>query len=148
MNIRHILLTSDLSDESQRAFEPAAAMAREHGAKITILHVVQDVAIAPHGAPLAPPISPPDLGSIIDAAKERLAAQCATFADDIDVHCEVITAPEIAESTSDYAKEHNCDMIMLSTHGRSGFRRFVLGSVAEAILRHAHVPVLCFPRAE
>jgi nucleotide-binding universal stress UspA family protein len=39
-------------------------------------------------------------------------------------------------------------LIALSSHGRSGFRRLVMGSVAEAVLRHARVPVLVFPRQE
>ena len=46
----------------------------------------------------------------------------------------------------DYADEHNYGMIALSSHGRSGFKRLFMGSVAEQILRHAHVPVLVFPK--
>ena len=62
----------------------------------------------------------------------------------IDLEAEA--APNVAEVVCDYADEHGYDLIALSSHGRSGFRRLILGSVAEAILRHAHVPVLVFPR--
>lgn len=148
MKFSHILLTTDLSDESLRAFAPAADLARESGAKLTLLHIVQDVQVAPHGAPLAPPVSAPDVGNLVDAARQRLNDQKALLGSGIEVDCDVSASPDIAERVASFAKEHDCDLIALSTHGRSGFRRFVLGSVAEAILRHAHVPVLCFPRPE
>lgn len=148
MKFSHILLTTDLSDESLRAFGPAADLARENGAKLTLLHVVQDVQVAPHGAPLAPPVSAPDVGNLVDAARQRLEEQKALLGSGVEVDCAVSASPDIAERVAHYAQEHNCDLIALSTHGRTGFRRFVLGSVAEAILRHAHVPVLCFPRSE
>lgn len=148
MKFSHILLTTDLSDESLRAFAPAADLARESGAKLTLLHVVQDVQVAPHGAPLAPPVSAPDVGNLVDAARQRLNDQKALLGSGVEIDCEVSASPDIAERVASFAQEHGCDLIALSTHGRSGFRRFVLGSVAEAILRHAHVPVLCFPRPE
>ena len=44
------------------------------------------------------------------------------------------------------AEARRCDLIAMSTHGRSGFQRLVLGSVAEGVLRHSDVPVLFFPR--
>lgn len=148
MKFSHILLTTDLSDESLRAFAPAADLARANGAKLTLLHVVQDVHVAPHGAPLAPPVSAPDVGNLVDAARQRLEEQKALLGSGVEVDCAVSASPDIAERVAHYAQEHNCDLIALSTHGRTGFRRFVLGSVAESILRHAHVPVLCFPRSE
>lgn len=148
MKFSHILLTTDLSDESLRAFAPAADLARANGAKLTLLHVVQDVHVAPHGAPLAPPVSAPDVGNLVDAARQRLEEQKALLGSGVEVDCAVSASPDIAERVAHYAQEHDCDLIALSTHGRTGFRRFVLGSVAESILRHAHVPVLCFPRSE
>lgn len=148
MKFSHILLTTDLSDESLRAFAPSADLARTNGAKLTLLHIVQDVPMAPHGAPLAPPISAPDVGSLIESARQRLKDQASLVAGDIEVDCAVSTGADIAEEVASYAHENGCDLITLSTHGRTGFRRFVLGSIAEAILRHAHVPVMCFPRPD
>ena len=51
----------------------------------------------------------------------------------------------VAEAVTQYADTHDVDLIALTTHGRTGIRHLVLGSVAESILRHSHVPVLCFP---
>jgi nucleotide-binding universal stress UspA family protein len=47
-----------------------------------------------------------------------------------------------------WSMENECDLIAMSTHGRSGFRRFWLGSVTEKVARHSHCPVLAFPGSE
>lgn len=148
MKFNHILLTTDLSDESQRAYGPAAELATSNNAKLTLLHVVHDVRIAPHGAPLAPPVSDPDVFGLIDDARKALNKQRELLSADLEVECAVVSGSNIAETVAEYASEHSVDLITLSTHGRTGFRRLVLGSVAESILHFAHVPVLCFPRPE
>lgn len=148
MKLKHILLTTDLSEESMRAFAPAAQLAKDNGGRITLLHVVQDVHIAPHGAPLAPPISDPDVFGLVESAKKRLAEERSLLDAEIEVTCKVIQADEIGEAVADYANQNQVDLIALSTHGRTGFRRLILGSVAQAVLHHAKVPVLCFPQAE
>ena len=51
-----------------------------------------------------------------------------------------------ADSIVAYAHKHQCDLIAMATHGRTGFRRFVLGSVTERVSRHAECPVLAFPQ--
>ena len=57
-----IVLTTDLSDESQRAFAPVGELAQKLGHDIVLLHVVEEVMARPHGAPLAPAQAPPDTG--------------------------------------------------------------------------------------
>jgi nucleotide-binding universal stress UspA family protein len=53
---------------------------------------------------------------------------------------------EAVQSIVDYAQQHQCDLVAMSTHGRTGFRRFVLGSVTEKVSRQAPCPVLAFPQ--
>jgi nucleotide-binding universal stress UspA family protein len=146
MEPKKILLTFDLSEESLRSFLPMAAFAVAQGAEVTLLHVVEDVPIVPHGAPLAPPMHAPSIPAQIKEAEERIIEQASKMPEGLKVDTQVITAPNVAEAVTHYADEHDFDLIALSSHGRSGFRRLILGSVAEAILRHAHVPVLVFPR--
>lgn len=146
MEAKKILLTTDLSEESLRAFLPMADFAKAQGARITLLHVVEDVPVVPHGAPLAPPMHAPSIPAQLEEAEERIVAQAGHMPEGLTVDTHVVTAPNVAEVVCDYADEHGYDLIALSSHGRSGFRRLILGSVAEAILRHAHVPVLVFPR--
>ncbi len=144
MKLRQILVTSDLSDESVRAFAPVASLARETGASIVLLHVVEDVPIVPYGAPLAGPLPSADLGELTAAAKQALEGQKQHF-EGLTVRCEVRSSTSAAETIADTASDLGVDMIALSSHGRTGLRRLVLGSVAEAVVRHAHVPVLVFP---
>ena len=148
MQIQKILLTSDLSEESKRAFGPVAALARDTGAAVVLLHVVEDVPIAPHGAPLAPPMHAPDLQDIVAAAKQKLESLKKELGAGLKVDAQVVTSTSPAEAIARFAKDQGCSLIALSTHGRTGFRRLVLGSVAEHVVRHAHVPVLVLPRPE
>ncbi len=144
--MKHILIASDLSPEALRPFGTVVRMAKNWGARITLLHVVQDLIIAPHGAPLAPPISSPDLPAEMEAARSAMTASCAELAEGVDVHCEVISGDRIPAAINHYATEHGVDLIALSTHGRTGWRHLALGSVAEDVLRHSVVPVITFPR--
>ncbi|MAF67029.1 MAG: hypothetical protein CMJ84_15400 [Planctomycetes bacterium] len=146
MKIQHILLTSDLSPESMRPFQPIEELARELGARVTLLHVVPDLQLTAHGSPFAPGIPTPDLEREVKHARLVLDDQRAVMGEEIDATCEVITAPNAASALCTYAAENGVDLIAISTHGHSGLRRFALGSVAEQVLRHATVPVLSFQR--
>jgi len=148
MKIKHILLTTDLSDESQRTYDNAVALAKSNDARITLLNVVEDLKVAPHGAPLAPPMSDPEGPATVAAAEEALRKQSEALGSEVSVTCKAILGTSIGEAVANFANDNACDIILISTHGRTGFRRLVLGSVADEVLRHAHVPVLCFPRAE
>jgi len=146
MTIRHILITTDLSPEALRPYAPVADIARSLGCRITLLHVVPDLRVIPHGAPTAPLLDDPALPGKIESARAALAEQRDEFGD-LPVEPVVISGSDIALSIAEYAEQNDVDLIAISTHGRTGFRRFVLGSVAESLLRHAAVPVLVFPRA-
>lgn len=148
MNIRHVLVTTDLSPDSLRPCEPIADLARRLGARITLLHVVQDLRVAPHGAPLAPGMSAPDLEREKESARRALEEQRSTFGADLAVEPAVVSGNDTAQAIDDFAKKNGVDLIALSTHGRTGFRHLALGSVAEAVLRRSPVPVVVFPRAK
>jgi nucleotide-binding universal stress UspA family protein len=148
MEPKKLLLTTDLSKEALRPFPAVSALAKKLGSSITLLHVVEDLAIAPHGAPLAPPLHAPSLAEELEKAREVLEEQRASLDQGIQVQAEVISATDVSRAIADYAEEHGMDMIAMSTHGRSGFRRMVMGSVAESVLRHSKRPVLVFPRVE
>ena len=146
MKLHKILLTTDLSEEAERPYEAIAELAGQTGARVGLLHVVVDVPVAPHGAPLAPPVHAPDLPAKVEKARDVVAEHAGRFDQGIEVSGDVITAADVPEAIADYADEHDFDLIALSSHGRSGFRRMVMGSVAETVLRHARKPVLVFPR--
>lgn len=146
MQINHILVTTDLSEEALRPCASIAEIARNRGARITLLHVVEDATSAPRGAALAPPVTSADLDDRMADAREKLKAHGAAFGDDVPVTLEVISGDNMADAIANYASRNGVDMIAISTHGRTGFRRLILGSVAEELLRKSSVPVLAFPR--
>lgn len=146
MNVRHVLLTTDLSPEASRPYGPVKDLAKELGARITLLHVVLDLQVAPHGAPFAPAVSSPDLHQQLESAKKELAGQREDFGDDVEVATEVVGAPDVAKGICAWAEQHDVDLIAISTHGRKGWRHLALGSVAEQVIRHSEVPVLSFHR--
>ena len=146
MNIQHILLTTDLSEESQRAYRPVCELAKENGARVTLYTAVLDVRVAPHGALLAPPQSDPEVGKELSAAQEAMVIERALLDADLEVELVAEIADDVPKAIAAYAAHHQVDLIDVSTHGRTGFKRLILGSVAEGVLHHAHVPVLCFPR--
>lgn len=145
MATKHILLTTDLSEEAQRAFAPVCDIAKLLGAKITLLHVVQLLTKVPQGAMLAQPVALGNPEQERKNAASALEEQSARLDSSLEITLDVITSDSVPRGVVQYAEEHDVDLIALSTHGRSGLRRMVLGSAAEGILRHAHVPVLCFP---
>lgn len=112
-----------------------------------MLHVVGEQSALPHGAPFAPAISSPDLEKRMNAARVKLEEQAKAF-EGFDVKMDIISGAKTAEVIGVYAMKHDVDMIAISTHGRTGFRALVVGSVAEALLRKSPVPVLVFPRSE
>ena len=146
--MRRIIVPTDLSESASRAYPHAIELARREGATVTLLYVVADITVAPHGAPFAPPLHAPDLADEAEHAKEELEKIKAALPDDVTVDIAVQVAPSVPRRIASYAAEVDADWIAISTHGRSGFRRMVLGSVTEAVLRHASTPVACFPPDE
>lgn len=144
MRFTHLLVPTDLSDDAARAYAPAASLARRDGAKVTLLHVVEAARAVPHGAPLAAPLPLPGLDVLLADAEAQLARLRDAFVG-VEVETVAVVAGEVGVAVDAEARTRGCDLIVCSTHGRSGFQRLVLGSVAEAILRHAHAPVLAIP---
>lgn len=147
MNADRMLVTTDLSEEALRPFGTAVLWARRLGLGITLLHVVEDVLLAPPDAPLTPVLTGPCPTERLAEARELLAREAARLASPVPLTLDVVLATDVPRAIADYADEHGIALIALSTHGRTGLRRVVMGSVAENVIRHAHVPVLVFPSA-
>ena len=146
IEIRRILCPIDFSDFSRRALDHAVAIANWYGATITLLHVA---AIVPTAA-YAPgdPILPSML--LTQADREQLLQCMRTFAATeagSSVRWELdIAQGAAATEIQARADDMRADLLVMGTHGRSGFTRLVLGSVTEQVLRAAACPVLTVPR--
>jgi universal stress protein A len=138
-----IVLTTDLSAESRRAFAPTRELARKLGLPVVLLAVVEDIPMEALAGGI--PVAWPDR----EQQKRDFAAKLAEFARELGggVRTEVIDGLDAALAIVDYCKQEKADFIAMASHGRSGLRRLLMGSVAEAVLRRSTVPVIVFPPA-
>jgi nucleotide-binding universal stress UspA family protein len=121
--MRRILLPIDAGDLSLAAVRPATELALLFGAEMLLVHVLDEN--------LAGELPMPD----IERAQEMLTAA--------GLHAEVVLERgDAAGQILAVAAERQADLIVMATHGRSGLKRWVLGSVAERIMRVAPVPLL------
>lgn len=135
---RTILHPTDFSPESRPAFELACDLARTHGAKLILLHVLERPVFVHGGAMSVPPPSPS-----IDQRQtlEQQLQQLQPCPKEVPLERTLVEGdPSVAIIS--FAKEKNCDLIVMGTHGRTGLKRLLMGSVAEKVLRSAPCPVL------
>jgi nucleotide-binding universal stress UspA family protein len=144
--IKHILCPVDFSDCSRQAVRYAAAIARSYGSSITLLNVQSSAALAFAGPEMLLPVLvlTPELRARLEADLTQLVQHETAGARVSD--CEVREGAPTDEILA-RAEITRADLIVLGTHGRKGFERLVLGSVAEKVLRKARCPVLTVPLA-
>ncbi|MBK8980491.1 MAG: universal stress protein [Planctomycetes bacterium] len=143
---KHILLTTDLSEESFEAFGPVAELARAFGAKVTLLYVLPSIDHHPTGSPFISPVPIPSDAEQLERARRDLEQVRPRFASDIEVETDACTGEEIPLEILQYAQAKQVDIIALSTHARRGLSRLVMGSIAEEVIRHATVPCYVVPQ--
>jgi nucleotide-binding universal stress UspA family protein len=134
--IRTILFPTDFSKPAAHAFELACSLARDHQAKIVVLHVATP-----------PPIVVPE-GVVADVDNPSYVAELKKQLLNIrpaDARLAVEHRLEQGDPANEIlrvAKDIGADWIVLGTHGRTGLLRLLMGSVAEQVLRRATCPVL------
>ena len=147
--LKRILCPVDFSDCSRRALDHALAVARCYGSTVTALHVISPapvMAAGPHYAGAAARVTtalPPTDRHIATAQVQRLAE--AEHVPGVRVATLVAEAPVIYTEILEQAERLGADLVVLGTHGRSGFERLFLGSTAERVLRTARCPVMTVP---
>ena len=145
VEFKNILCPIDLSDASVRPLVYAAAFARWYQARLTVLHVVPTFdPMQVRSGSLGDPVHivhPMPREQVLDELRAALgAAQTETL--DVTLAAETGgTVPTIV----DRAVTMPADLLVMGTHGRSGFDRFLLGSVTEKVLRKAPCPILTVP---
>jgi nucleotide-binding universal stress UspA family protein len=142
MMFRKILVATDFSPPADEAVLRAADLSRRYDAPLTLVYVYQPVAYG--GLPEAHVIyTPLVMGDLTAAFEQRLLAakHVAETAGAKSVQTKLLMGPPAGEIT-DYARTEQFDLIAIGTHGRTGLSRFLLGSVAEKVVRTAPCPVL------
>ena len=138
-----IVLTTDLSDESRRAFGPVRALAKKLGLDVVLLSVLEDLPFEPSAGGLMAVY--PDRTQMKQDWEKGLTVAAEGFGRDVCKRVAVLEAADVPRAIVEFAHQQKADYIAMATHGRSGLRRLLLGSVAEQVVRHAHVPVLLYP---
>jgi nucleotide-binding universal stress UspA family protein len=133
-----ILVATDFSDASTLALEYARVLAQRFGAGLRVLHVVE----TPH--PMGSELYVPEIVTVaeraVDDAQQQLAATMSAISGD-DVIGQVLVG-QAPKKIVEYANDHGVDLIVMGTHGRGGLAHFLMGSVAERVVRTAPCPVL------
>ena len=137
--IKAILYATDFSPPSEYAFQFACSLAQDYAAKLIVLHVMEEPKPL-YGGVMTPP--PPE-GMSEDERKQTQLKLEGIRPTNVSIKLEHIVATGDAEpAITQIARKRNCDVIVAGTHGRTGVRRAMLGSVAESVLRNANCPVL------
>jgi nucleotide-binding universal stress UspA family protein len=133
----HILIPTDGSDAAREAVKTGIDLAAEQDATVHVLSVVKPVRSGDEG------ISTDEIMEVMRESRERRIAELADLAEANGVVA--ITAVEEGvpvREILEYAETNDIDLIVMGTHGRTGFGRVLLGSVAEKVVRHSEIPVL------
>ncbi|NDD31062.1 MAG: universal stress protein [Proteobacteria bacterium] len=137
VNIRNILVPTDLSEACDKALDYASQLATVFNATLHLLHVIE-----------MPVVADPMPGSLMwpypSAAVVDEARRCL---EDLQKRVSVPSTVSVergvaSESILAYAKENAIDLIVMATHGRRGFARMLVGSTTETVLRRAPCPVI------
>ncbi|HZQ46119.1 MAG TPA: universal stress protein [Verrucomicrobiae bacterium] len=140
IHLRKILVPVDFSGESKRALQYAVGFARQFGASITLLHVVEPM-VYPPDAGYGPMISQvPNIGSIRKAGTRLSALGKKQVGRELLAETAVLTGSPHHEITR-AARALAIDLIVMGTHGYTGLNHALMGSTAERVVRHAPCPV-------
>jgi nucleotide-binding universal stress UspA family protein len=133
--LRRILVPVDFSGLTEPLVEHARALAGDTEARIDLVHVVSDA--SPAWAPWGTGSN--GTGGQIHRRLEEIAE--ATLPAGLPVRCRVLDGARPAPTLVRYAEEQATDLILMGTHGRTGLRRMMRGSVTEAVIRRTPCPV-------
>ncbi|OLL32151.1 universal stress protein UspA [Burkholderia sp. SRS-W-2-2016] len=143
-----ILVAVDGSNTSRRAFEAALDLAKTNGAVLRPFYVVENTPMYFE----APGYDPSILRTRLVEEGQELRAEFSKAMADRGVQgdpavAEASSLGDVSEVVLKAAAEFNADLLVMGTHGRRGFQRLILGSVAERCVRQATLPVLLIPSA-
>lgn len=149
IKISRILFPSDFSDLSLQALKYARSFSEAYAAELHLIHVVDEasmywMAMGPNSLPVGPSTE-----ELVDVSREELKRFVQEHLSDLKPP--LVTGVEVGRPFMEiirYARENVIDLIVIGTHGRSGLKHVLLGSVAEKVVRKAPCPVLTIRHPE
>ena len=142
LDIRRIVVPIDFSASSRKALQYAAATALEFGAEVWLVHVVQSYPLVPEM-----PAATMEVDSVRTKSATQSLEEWSKTIGPIRAACAVRVGDPAGEIIA-FGKQNHADLIVMATSGRTGLAHFVIGSVAEKVVRSAPCPVLIVRDAE
>ena len=143
MQINQILVPTDFSENAQHALNYAVALAKQCSAKLHLLHIpviptylLMDLSYSP---------GPEAVTRILNESQDALDEQAQAVAAAGVEHFTAIREGTVHEVIRDYAKEHDVDLVIVGTHGRTGVSKLMYGSVTERVIKTVHTPIVVVP---
>ena len=139
MKCQHILVPVDFSRDSEEAVGCAIGLAQQFQARLTLLHAIY-----------VPEAAEVNLAAYLDkiqSESDQLMAACRKRVEDAGVAADSLVVRGVpSHRITETSQEQQVDLIVMGTHGRTGLRHMLIGSVAERVVRHASCPVMVVPR--
>ena len=139
---QRILVPVDGSPTSDRALQEALRLAQQQSGRLELVHVLGDVRLMEANSY----INYAEMKDAMTSAGKKLLEQTQMVAEQSGTAAEVklleAGGARIASAIVEEARQWQADLIVIGTHGRTGFSRVLFGSVAEGVVRTAHIPVL------
>ena len=141
---QHILISTDGSDVAQKGVDQGLALAKALGAKVTIITVTDRLPIYGGLDGGLNVFAYADYAGAQKEAADKILEVAKTAAGRMGIEAETVYLEDAhaAEAIIETAKTHDCTIIVMSSHGRRGLGRLLLGSVTSEVLNHSSVPVL------
>jgi nucleotide-binding universal stress UspA family protein len=150
-NIHRILIAVEDSPYSEKAINYGVILAKSLGAKITLVHVDEIPISSPYSADPLLIESPVMIPELMHIQEEASKAFLKRIVDQYGSEVKLSAVTKIGRAQDEIlavADDCKADMIILGTHGRTGFDHFISGSVSESVARKAKCPVLIIPNPE
>lgn len=143
LTLQRILVPLDFSGKSRQALDVAVPLAEQYGGEIILLHVIHAPTLSPwRGIPGGRHYLAMDMHNVTDAARKKLLAMAAHRIPAPVRGQTIVRLGSPYDEITSAARMLKVDLIVLSTQGRSGLPRMLIGSTAERVVRQAHCPVL------
>lgn len=141
MSYSNIMVPYDASECSNRAFGHALEIAKKHESKITVVTVIEGVYAANIGFTTK---IDPDVIKKQTKAAEKFIMKLKSAADreGVQFSLKILQGSSIVKTLVNFTKSKKFDLIVIGSHGRTGFNKFVLGSVSDGISCHVKCPVM------
>ena len=139
---KKIVVPIDGSGWSQRAIPHAVDIARSNNAKVVLLHVLKNP-ISEYTDQLTLAGQETQVDQLREQLRQHLAGLVSELRNEkIDAEAQLIEGAGVANIIADFCRNENVDLIVMSTHGRTGIAQFFFGSVAHKLMHSVKIPVL------